>query len=1095
MSRNVNITRSLIMGIHQQLSTYKNKFYKNQLIKGAIISLALILSVFLAISFIEFVGRLNSVFRAVLLLTFVGTLVYTLVFLLGKPIAYFLGFKKSLTDEQAAKDIGKFFPQISDKLLNTLQLVKEGKEHPDNALLMASIAQKSDSFKFIRFADAIHIGENKKYLKYVLPPLALVLFISAIAPSFFKSSERILKFQKEFVEEAPFQFLVQNKSLTAVKNEDFTLKVAVEGSALPEDVFLEYNDRKFKMTLEDKYYTYTFSRIQNPVDFNFFAAGFNSDSYNIDLVNKPELLSFNVFVSYPSYLGKEAEELNNAGNIIVPEGTIIDWRFKTIHTDSLFVRFGENAQQVVEKSLINGFSLRKKLSQSVDYKFSMKNKELINQEDVSYFINVVKDQYPKLLLEEIKDTVNYNYIVLGGSISDDYGLSLFKLNYRTTPEEPFREIPIAISKNQTSQSFYYQFNLAPLNLKKEDNLEYFLEVWDNDGVNGAKSTKSQAFTFKLPDNAAFDLEVEKQVKKTEDKMLDLVQKSEKLQKDMEDLDKTLKSKKELDFNDKKKLEDILKQKENLQKELRDLQKELNKLQEKQNRFDQQSPELQQKMDQLQELLQELMQNEDIQKEMEKLMEENELNKIQERVEDLKNKDRNLNRELDRTLKLFKNLQLKEIMDKASKDLKDLAEKQDELAEQAEKAEDTKELAKEQKEIQEEFDRLKEKLKEAEKLSKELKKNIDTQKSEQQKASDEMKDAQQKLEQQQGSPASKSQKKASKTMRNMANALSSAMQSAEMQQLEMDIDALRDILENLVKISFDQEKIMQDFRKVSSGDPRFVELSQRQLKIVDDAKTIEDSLYSLASRVMQIEAFVTKEVTKMKNSMDKSLIQIKAREFQQANAQQQFSMTSINNLALLLSDTFQQMQQMMASAMPGSGKSGKQGQTPSPGLGEQMGEINKKLQGVGSSGSNGNTNEQLAKLASQQAKLRKQIQQMLDKLNGTEQGEKLGNDLREIEKALDKNEESIVNKKITPDLIKRQKNLETRLLEVDKALKEQELDPKRKSNTAVNFERNSPPGLEEFLKAKEKQLELIRTTPPNFTPFYKTETDNYFQRIK
>jgi len=32
------------------------------------------------------------------------------------------------------------------------------------------------------------------------------------------------------------------------------------------------------------------------------------------------------------------------------------------------------------------------------------------------------------------------------------------------------------------------------------------------------------------------------------------------------------------------------------------------------------------------------------------------------------------------------------------------------------------------------------------------------------------------------------------------------------------------------------------------------------------------------------------------------------------------------------------------------------------------------------------------------------------------------------------------------------------------------------------------------KEKEKQVELLRTTPPNFTPFYKKQTDNYFKRI-
>jgi hypothetical protein len=89
---------------------------------------------------------------------------------------------------------------------------------------------------------------------------------------------------------------------------------------------------------------------------------------------------------------------------------------------------------------------------------------------------------------------------------------------------------------------------------------------------------------------------------------------------------------------------------------------------------------------------------------------------------------------------------------------------------------------------------------------------------------------------------------------------------------------------------------------------------------------------------------------------------------------------------------------------------------------------------------------------------------------------------------------LVNKRITPNLLKRQQEIEIRLLEAEKAIKEQELDSKRKSNAGVTFNRVSPPDLEKFKMEKEKQVELLRTTPPNFTPFYKKQTDNYFKKI-
>ena len=101
------------------------------------------------------------------------------------------------------------------------------------------------------------------------------------------------------------------------------------------------------------------------------------------------------------------------------------------------------------------------------------------------------------------------------------------------------------------------------------------------------------------------------------------------------------------------------------------------------------------------------------------------------------------------------------------------------------------------------------------------------------------------------------------MKNLAEKLQDQKSSQEAMEMEENIDDLRQIMENLVKLSFDQEKLMKDFRNIRVGDPRFVKLGQTQLKLKDDAKVVEDSLYALANRVFQIKSFVTREVGLMK----------------------------------------------------------------------------------------------------------------------------------------------------------------------------------------------------------------------------------------
>jgi hypothetical protein len=1086
-----------------QIRAYRKKFYLNQLLKGALIGGGLIFAIFIIINFLEYFGRFNTGIRAALFFTFLAASAYTLFFLILKPLFYLYNINKPLSDSQAAQQIGNFFPNIKDKLLNTLQLASQNKSEENN-LLTASILQKSKELTLVRFVDAINFKDNRRFLKYLAIPLLAIVFISAVKPTFFKSTERIVNFNKTFKDPAPFQFEILNKNLKAIKNEDYELKLKLLGNTLPEDVFIVAQDRKFKMNINDpRSFNFIFSNVQKDTDFHFEAGGYTSDSYNLKLIAKPSLLSFNVELDYPAYLNKPTEEFDNMGNLVVPEGTNIHWKFKTDNTDSLKMVFDGKQAFNLTTGPITDFNLKKKQTVSAPYEIELKNNTAPDPEKINYYINVIPDKYPAISLEQLKDTTLYNYIGIGGSITDDYGISDFKFFYRNKSDknQAYKTAPVPFNRSSISQTFFYQVNINSLGLNKGDQLEYYLQVTDNDGVNGKKSSKTTLMTFGMPTASEFDKEVDKQIEKSEEKFDDLLQKSKEFKKALESLDTELKKKKELDFQDKKELEDLLKKKEELNKAIKDLQQKLQDIKEKQNRFDQQSPELQKKMDMLQKLLDDIMKNADdktlekMKEELEKNLDEKSLNKL----DDFKKDQRNLDKNIDRALKQFQKLQLKQKIESTAKELEKLADKQEQLAEKTEKEPNVvknEELKKEQEKLNKEFEEKKEKLNDIEKQSKELKKEFDKQEEKQEEVQKEQKEAQKEMKKDDAKAASKAQKKASKSMRNMAAAMMEGEMEGEMKELDMDMDALRDILENLIKISIDQEDVLKSFKNISVSDARFIPLSQQQLKISDDAKIVEDSLYVLAKRVLQIEAFVTDEVTKMKNNIDDALRLIKERKTPQAAAKQQFSMTSMNNLALMLSDTFKQMQQQMAAAMPGGGKGGKDGKAPAEGMGKQQQDINKKIQGLGQSGQGGQQmSESLAKIANEQAKLRRQIKELQEQLNGTEQGKKIGNNLSEIQKKMDESENDLVNKRITPNLAKRQLEIETRLLEAEKAIKEQELDPKRKANTGVTFNRTSPPDLEKFKKEREKQVELLRTTPPNFTPFYKKQTESYFKNIK
>src|SRR5436190_2065752 len=118
----MSLMSALFSNILQKLQDYKKRFYLNGLLKGLIFFFSLFCSAYLLVTFLEYFGKYNSPVRLGLLLTFVSLTIFGFVKWVFHPLSGLLALKKQISDEGAAKEIGKFFPDVQDKLLNTLQL-------------------------------------------------------------------------------------------------------------------------------------------------------------------------------------------------------------------------------------------------------------------------------------------------------------------------------------------------------------------------------------------------------------------------------------------------------------------------------------------------------------------------------------------------------------------------------------------------------------------------------------------------------------------------------------------------------------------------------------------------------------------------------------------------------------------------------------------------------------------------------------------------------------------------------------------------------------------------------------------------------------
>ena len=100
-------------------------------------------------------------------------------------------------------------------------------------------------------------------------------------------------------------------------------------------------------------------------------------------------------------------------------------------------------------------------------------------------------------------------------------------------------MPIAIQNHVTLQDFYYYFDPNTFELKPGEKIDYYFQVFDNDGVNGHKSSKSSTSTYRVKTLDEINKDLEKSERETMSDFSDLVSESADLMKDIEKLQKQM----------------------------------------------------------------------------------------------------------------------------------------------------------------------------------------------------------------------------------------------------------------------------------------------------------------------------------------------------------------------------------------------------------------------------------------------------------------------------------------------------------------------------------------------------------------------------
>lgn len=1088
--------------LKHKLDRFIRKYYLNKLLRGSIYFIGFGLVYFLIISLFEYFGHFNQQIRLALLLALIVGLGINLVFNVFIPLAGIFRIGRHLSYEEAGKLIGRFFPEIDDKIINTLDLGKlsEG----ESSLVKASIEQKIQAFRPLVFSNAVNLRESLKYWPVLVVPILIFAFV-ALSGNWnliSESSTRIVSFNKDFIREAPFKFRVLNKELLAEEGENFTLELGFEGDLIPESAEILAEAFKGRMTRNEKdIFSYSIEGIRENIKFRFLANGYSSKEYEIEVLPVPRIKSYLIEVIPPKYT-RNPPFLESKSIFDIPEGSKLRWYLKTLSANKAQILTKDTAYnfQDVGDGL---FSFEKVLLESLEYSIVSENEFLKKESGSNNRINIIKDKFPELAVKVDIDSLIDNLVYYSAFIGDDYGFSKMDVLLKSGGKELMRiNIPISSPEN-TAQEISGFLDLNEL-ATDQSKLSLNFRLWDNDEVNGAKLTTSKSFDIRLLNEAERKQEVEEQYESYFSKKEELNKANQELLKELERLRQKLLNQKKSSWKDKERIEQLLDKQKEIEQKRKELNKQREELEKKDKEPKNKNDQLKKKEEQIDKLKEDPKQKEleKLLEEVSQLMDKFDMEKLTEKMKEIEQKSKENQRKEDRLDELLKNLKFQKDVLKEVEKLEELAQKLDELSK--ENNEDGKEKE-EQEKVEEKFEEVKKEIDKLEEENPEFKKENEEQNLEktEDEVEEEMKKSEEQMENSEQKKANESQKKSSEKMQEMSQQMMQSMMQMQGEKREEDMKTLRQILENLEILSFDVEYLSELSKISQKSDPLYRKLLKDQKRLIDGAKIIEDSLVALGERVPEIQEVVYKELEAINENLESSIGHLQEQQGGQSAAKQQFAMTAANNLAVLLDKALRNMQQAAASESqgnqtcqkPGSGKPSPSNMKKLQGeLGEKMSKMMKgKQKGEGDPGkSEGRNGKEIVEMLSRQEQIRGQLEEYLK--NQEEAGEGGNGDMAKAIEEMKKIEEDLLNNKLTLESLERVKEIESKLLEFEKSELEREQDEKRESKSSDDLDQLYQKEREEYLKEKLKEYENIIYAPLNLNQYYKQQSNQYLKRL-
>lgn len=740
--------------IATKLRPFQRQLIRNDLAASALISAAVAAGGVVSLLALEAVFWLPAAVRYSF--WFAGLLGFIIILATGSLLTVLIRMNKitRYSTEECAWQIGERSFQKGDEVLNAYQLedsLSEGEAFSSDLAsdFISRTVAKLDKLDPLSVLPNIFTQRIRPWATAIL----LLSFVLALAylPELVGAARRWIHPQTTFHAPLPFEIESEVGDLALMGGDDAVLSFTTKGDDdMIDHLVLEIvapgkSGATRLLPSEDGTYRHELQEVFQNLRYRAFVEAthfwqpwdeITSPLYRITVIDRPTIERFSVTIDPPAYTGLETS--SQGGNIAEIRG------FKGSRVEIELTSDKPLSKAYLEFSEEEGTGSGQKRDLTVSRNRAAGRLSLMENRQFSTYIldgrgigNLDPIEYHLIALEDVAPTLEVflpeNYTELGSDFSvpvhlhieDDFGFSNLQIVYETRHPDYLssgsstqsRDL-VSIhsihpfSKEETSQDVYTVWDVSDLNLMPEDELQFHIELYDNDEVSGPKKAVSSTLTARFPsltDLYARTVEQEESVEADAQKVHEEL---ERIDEALESIELEALKQEELNWEQKQRLKRSLETVQQKLEQIKSLQEALQKIAEQSEKHELFSPDLIEKFRNLSELLQDVLTPE-LQQAMQQLQEamsEATPEQLMKALEDFRLNAAAVERQLDRFLDIFRRIQAEQKIDELVTRMELLSERQEDLANRISESaaeSESHNFAEEQLRNSQEFENLKE----------------------------------------------------------------------------------------------------------------------------------------------------------------------------------------------------------------------------------------------------------------------------------------------------------------------------------------------------------------------------------------------------